>query len=347
VNRYLIIRFSSFGDIMQALPVAERIRQNDSTAEIHWLTRQDFSNVLKKHRALDGVWPLARKDGVRGLWRIARELSDEEFTHVYDAHSNVRSTVICWVLRVLSLVRLKKSFYLIRRSKNRFKRFLLFRFRRNLFPQPFRGAESYLTPLKAWFKDVSLPTGTLLNFDSDPLVLPEDIRHSKVIDFENAITLAPGAAWELKRWPDEHWLELITKTPSQAFILLGGSEDEALCKKIYEKAPERIVNLAGRLSWLQSLIVLQLTRGLVAADTGLMHAADIMGKPLIALLGPTAFGHPSRETSLTLDVPLSCRPCTKDGRGRCTNSQYKRCMIEISPAKVVEHLNRLTGLNHF
>jgi heptosyltransferase-2 len=74
-----------------------------------------------------------------------------------------------------------------------------------------------------------------------------------------------------------------------------------------------------------------------------MHAADIMGRTNLALIGPTAFGFPMRENSKILDVPLSCRPCTKDGRGRCHNPNHKACLTQIVPARVSQELQKVAN----
>ncbi len=339
-RRYLIIRFSSFGDIMQALPAATLIREKDPTAEIHWLTRSDFAPVVKSLEAIDQVWALRRQDGWRGLFRLIGELRRERFTHLYDAHSNLRSGLIIFALKLNAWVTGQFSTEWAHRSKDRLKRILLFRFRINLFEKPFRGAHSYLAPLKKWFGSAALLQNVSLNLDSEILQLPVGF------DLENTIALAPGAAWGLKLWPTENWQKLVRANPQFSYVLLGGPDDK-MCEEIVAAATSPAVNLAGRLSWLQSLQLIELSRGLVAGDTGLLHAADLMQKPAVAIIGPTAFGYPSHDSTLVAEIDLPCRPCTKDGRGRCHNSVMKRCLVELSADRVSVLMNQLRPNSEF
>src|SRR6185312_10157368 len=96
------------------------------------------------------------------------------------------------------------------------------------------------------------------------------------------------------------------------------------------------INFAGKLSWLECLKVVDQANLVIAGDTGLMHAADLLGRPTLALVGPTAFGFPKKLSSRILEVPLTCRPCTKDGRGNCRNAEYKACMTRIKPESVAQ-----------
>lgn len=352
MSKFLIIRFSSFGDIAQALFAAEALHKSHPHAEIHWLTRQDFSEFVESNPNITKVWALERRKGLRGLFSIVKELNREKFTHVYDAHNNLRSHVVSLSLKFFQpRIRFKK------RSKNRIQRFFLFRLGINLFPQPFKGAVSYLTPLADWTgkearvgAEINMETGT-------SSVLPPPLRlkfktplanlsHLSLSDLplSKMIVLAPSATWELKRWPIEHWIQLIESNPQSQFVLLGGPQDEH-CHEIAKAVSKTstVVNLTGQLSWSESAQVLTHAQAIVAGDTGLLHVADLIGKPAIAIIGPTAFGYPSRETSKILEVDLKCKPCTKDGRGRCRNTVYKRCLVEVTPERVAHALRRLTS----
>src|SRR5690606_22489281 len=114
---------------------------------------------------------------------------------------------------------------------------------------------------------------------------------------------APSAAWEMKRWPVEYWCELI-KQLRTSFILLGGPEDRFIAE-IASVAPDRTLNLAGRLSLVESSTLVQLADLVISGDTGILHVADLMERPTLALIGPTAFGYPSRRNSIVLEVPVS------------------------------------------
>ena len=97
--KILIIRFSSLGDIVQSLTAVDHLAHHFAQAEIHWVTREDFAELVSTHPGLKKVWSFRRQDGLKGLVQLAKTLRAEGFTHVYDAHSNVRSHLVSWILR--------------------------------------------------------------------------------------------------------------------------------------------------------------------------------------------------------------------------------------------------------
>ena len=94
------------------------------------------------------------------------------------------------------------------------------------------------------------------------------------------------------------------------------------------------MNLAGKVSLVETSRVIERASLVVSNDTGSLQVADQMERPTIALIGPTAFGYPSHATSIYLENPLWCQPCSKDGRGGCVNDLYKRCLVELAPERV-------------
>jgi len=81
---------------------------------------------------------------------------------------------------------------------------------------------------------------------------------------------------------------------------------------------------------------------IISADTGLLHVADVLGVKGISLMGPTAFGFTTSNFIRTLEIDMPCRPCTKDGRGHCTQPIYQACMVNIAPTIVANEVRQLT-----
>ncbi len=335
--KLLIIRFSSFGDIAQAIAVPRSFVDAHPGATVDWLTRSDFVGLLSQQPSITRVISYSRDDGLLALLHLAFSLASNGYTHVYDAHSNLRSSLVMAVFRVVQIFRfvIGRPLKLASRPKNRLRRFLFFKFRRPTLPRPFRGADSYHRPLLSWGLPATVPSGQqfhLKEIDLPNYVVSDLLRLRE--RFDSVVTLAPSAAWEMKRWPVEHWKKLLTEISESAFLLLGGKED-AFLEELSAIDPSRILNLAGRLTLEQSAAILLQSDLVIANDTGLLHVADQMERPTIALIGPTAFGYPSHSTSVFLERPLFCQPCSKDGRGGCLNSLYKRCLVELSPALVI------------
>ncbi len=325
--KILIIRFSSIGDIIQCMGVVSGIKNRFPDAQIHWITRKDMAQIVSIDNRIDKVWAFDKKSGYKGLVEMVKLLKLEKYDYIYDAHSNIRSNIVKRRLRST----LSATPKLVTRSKERFKRILLFKFGINRFPKPFRGVVSFREPLKKW---------RVTNFESNynDWKFPVEMEE-KFINIINphTITLVPSANWEMKRWPIEYWRKLIEELPSFNFIILAGPSD-TFCEQIKDVAPDRVENLAGKTTLLESLYLTQKSNIVVSGDTGFLHAADLFNTRSIALIGPTAFGYPSGEKSEVMEIELKCRPCTKDGNGKCVQTTYQRCMVEITPKMVAERV---------
>lgn len=286
--------------------------------------------ILAIDRRIDRIWAFDKREGFRGLWRMAGELRKERFDYVYDAHSNIRSNIL--KIRLRNCISGRPSMVL--RSKERWKRFLLFRLGINRFPQPFRGMVSFRKPLERWGIGTFPDTYREWRF-------PEDFngRLSPLIG-PDTVTLVASANWEMKRWPVGHWRRLIELLPEMRFLILAGPQD-AFCEEIRKAAPERTVNLAGKTSLLESCYIVYRSKVVVSADTGFMHAADLFGIPAFALMGQTAFGYPTGRSVRLLECDLPCRPCTKDGRGKCRQEVYQKCLVDITPDTVASRIAQL------
>lgn len=319
-HKILIIRFSSLGDIAQAFASAQLLKAADPSAVIHWVTRSDFHDFVFGVPSISHVWQLRRAEGFRGLVRLGLELRAQKFDLIYDAHSNMRSYV-------LSVLLWRPGIKLLRRPKERIKRFLLFTLRRNTFENPYRGAWSFVNPLR--------------NIFAFPAVLPaiEWQPRTPAAEVSDTILFAPSAAWELKKWPSEYWRELIGLLPNFKIGLLGGPEDHF--DDLVAVAPDRVRNFAGKMNWTETTQAIYDCKLVVSADTGALHIADNFNKKAIALIGPTAFGFPSRPNSKVLEVELWCRPCTKEGRSKCFNPEFKKCLKDIRPAIVAAKVQEL------
>ena len=333
--KILIIRFSSFGDVLQSLSIAGRLKLHFPKAEIHWVTRREFMPLIVTHPAVAHVWGLQPNGGLSGLISLGKELKSQKFTHIYDAHNNLRSRILSAILNgVLGWRRWSGQIKFIRRSIYRWRRFLLFRFHINLFPRPFSGQGALLEPLKAWGVTPIPPPVPQLFLNG--VVRFEELRVSPFI------ALAPSAAFPLKRWPIEYWADLIRLLPETRFVLLGGPNDQFL-STLVEVDPARVTNLAGHLTLEESARVVSLARGLVSNDTGLMHVAEQLGVPCLALMGPAPFGFPSRPLTQIFEIQLPCRPCSKHGQGPCVNPEFQKCLRDIRPTDVAQPLRRIAN----
>lgn len=325
-EKILILRFSSFGDVVQALSLPTKMKERFPNCEIHWAVREDLSSLLEGHPHITKVWKLPRHLGFQGLWALTLELAQIPWARVYDAHNNLRSLWIGWALRLKSWTSFRQMLFL-KKSQKRWKRFLLFQFRLDLYEKPLSGQRDLIEPLAAWGISRTLPQGQQL------FLKPQDFSNLESRLPKSFIALAPSAAYELKKWPLQNFKTLISILPQQNFVLLGGPEDKYL-QELTEGFSERVTNLAGSLSLRESAAVVARSELLVANDTGLLHVGEQLDHPTIALMGPAPFGYPSREQTKIMALNLKCRPCSKHGQGPCINPNFHQCLRDISPEQV-------------
>jgi heptosyltransferase-2 len=157
------------------------------------------------------------------------------------------------------------------------------------------------------------------------------------------ICLAPGAAHFTKRWPVESFLQLSEKVKHDykiKIVVLGGKDDVELGK--YLARPGQIYDLTGKLSLLESAVILSKSIAVVTNDSGLMHMATAVKVPVVAIFGSTVreFGFfPFKDPARVLENKnLSCRPCTHIGRSHCPRKHFD-CMLKIDSDIVYFELN--------
>lgn len=334
IKKVLIIRFSSFGDIVQSLAIPDYLTQKNPDCEIHWITRSEFYSLVSLNTNVKKIWSLNRNEGFRGLIALAFSLKNEKYDLIYDAHNNLRSNILFLLLKLF----FSKAQWLTR-SKSRIKRILLFTFKINLFPKPFKGISSFIEPIQKIYPSEGPYKNeiTQWNFDGKTISNVELILEAS----KNFIVLVPSAAWEMKRWPVEHWKELVRLLVNKNMIILGGKEDYHFCEEIKNVVPDKVKNLSGKLSLIESCHVISKASVVISADTGLLHVADVLGIHAISLMGPTAFGFTTSDKIKTLEIDLSCRPCSKDGRGTCSQNIYQKCMVDIKPESVANEVRHL------
>lgn len=325
--KILVIRFSSIGDLTQSLSIPALIKENHPQAEIHFLTRTDFTLLLNNNPQVKKVWAIDRKKGLSEIYHVSQELRKEKFDIIYDAHNNLRS----FFIRHLVPAETK-----IVKPMSRLKRFLLIYFKINLFEKPFSGQRDLLKPLEKIGITFRLPKPPLIFFDTaTELKVKSILDHHQLTRF---LVIVPSAAYALKRWPISHWKQLIENNSDKKIVILAGPTDQFTNElNVYS----HVINLTGQTSLLESAAIVNKAQAIVSNDTGLLHFSEQLGKKTIALMGPAPFGFPSRSTTVILEKNLKCRPCSKHGQGPCINPKFQECMTALSPVMVQDHLERL------
>jgi ADP-heptose:LPS heptosyltransferase len=323
--KVLVIRFSSIGDVTQALSIPSHIQSHYPHAEIHFLTKAEFKELVSSNPSIKKVWALDSNDS---LLKMISQLNQENFDYLYDAHNNLRSNLFYFLIRAQNK---------LQKPMERFKRFLLLKFKINKFEMPFSGQRDLLKPLVKWNIPFNLPLGPQIFFKAEALKLAEQILHQNNVSGP-FVAVAPSAAHLFKRWPIDKWKDFFSLLPETQFVILAGPSDHFTQE--FNTFPN-VKNLTGKTSLLESAAIIYFAEKVVSNDTGLLHFSEQLNKKTIALMGAAPFGFPSKPLTTIIKKDLPCWPCSKHGQGPCVNTEFHRCMNEITALEVKEALVRL------
>jgi heptosyltransferase-2 len=164
-------------------------------------------------------------------------------------------------------------------------------------------------------------------------------KHKPIWRGRPVLALCAGAEFgPSKRWPEDYYAEVAKQKLAEGWDvwLFGSPKDKPVTDKIMELTDHRCENISGRTELSETIALLSLVSGIVTNDSGLMHVAAALGKPLIAVYGSTspAFTPPLSKDATVLQLKLDCQPCFK----RTCPLQHHRCMKDIHPEQVLTHI---------
>ncbi len=318
-NKVLIIRLSSFGDILLTTPFVRSLKNQYPKIEIDYILREEYSDLLRFNPYLKKIFKFKRdeKENLKTL----SEIKKTNYDLIIDLQNNLRSKKIIADSNPVT----------VRFSKKTWRKFLLVKFKINHLkdaPQiPVRYAQ----------------TITGFQLDKNGLDLFTDrTADTRLTGKENLIGFCPGARHYTKRWLKEYYIKLGIKLTKAGctIVLFGGSIDLELCAEISKEIPGSI-DASTNDDILQTAADMKLCKAVVCNDSGLMHAAAASGTQVIAIFGSTVkeFGFtPYNCKYLILEnKSLNCRPCTHIGRDSCPKKHFK-CMKLIKPDFVFEQI---------
>jgi ADP-heptose:LPS heptosyltransferase len=321
--KFLVIRFSSIGDIVLTTPVVRCLKKQVPNAEVHYLTKRNFASIVENNPYVDKVHILEPNLGA-----LIKKLNSEKFDVVIDLHNNIRSARVKFGISAPSY-----SF-----AKLNLAKWLMVRFRINTLPG-LHIVDRYLSTVR--------PFGVNNDLEGLDYFIPEnDEVDISSIPFREYTGVVIGAAHATKRLPVVQLVALAGKIKGP-IVLLGGKEDVEIGEQISRSDPARIFNACGKYNLSQSASLVKQARAIVSHDTGLMHIAAAFHKPIISVWGNTIpeFGmYPyvsAGEFSLMSEVNgLACRPCSKIGYDKCPKGHFK-CMEQQDLDKIAEAVNKL------
>ena len=319
--KFLIVRFSSIGDIVLTTPVIRCLKKQVPGAEIHFLMKDAFRSVVEHNPYIDKLHVLAHS------WELMmEELKTEGYDYIIDLHHNLKT------------IRLKKelgikafSFYKLNVQK-----YIYTSLKINLLPRV-HIVDRYLNTVKS-FGVKNDGAGLDYFITKEEETRERDIPASHYAGY---IACVIGAAHGTKRWPVHKWKDFCASL-DHPVILLGGKEDASRANEIASVDNVKVYNACGKFSINESADLVKKAKVVVTHDTGLMHIAAAYKRPIISLWGNTvpSFGmypyygdnYLTGRSQKPFDIiqvnKLWCRPCSKIGYDRCPLGHFK-CMEKI------------------
>lgn len=301
MEKILIIKPSSLGDILHALQVVETIREcrGSENVEITWLVRDIFAPLLEACSTVDRTIIYERKKGFRGIWELGQRLKRERFDLVLDMQGLARSAY--WA----KCVRASKK---IGRGDGReFSRF----FFRELSGEPKNGFKNShaVEILLQFLPKIGLPAELRGSVKFPGARLSDELEKTFAGADAAPILLFPDSRRAEKEWPKFAELTplLLKKFPDSQVVWVGQSNLKA--DPAWENHP-KFLNLMGKTRLAEVIALIARARFCVTNDSGPMHIAAAMSVPVLGLFGPTS---PQLYGPFPLTRPVNRVLCAPDG----------------------------------
>lgn len=345
-QRVLLIKISSMGDLIHALPALSDAANAVPGIRFDWVADQSFAEIPGWHPAVNRVITSNHRVWKKNLWRslrhgdlqrFHRDLNTDNYHLVVDCQSSLKSAAVAMLRRIggkqgevhglnKACVREKPAHWFYTQRHFAAKTLHSITRQRSLMAQALGYAVPDTPP------DYGLNRGNFANADID---LPE-----------RYVFLVHNASWVTKLWPERHWQHLIALAIEAGYSVLlpCGSEAERL-RAEHITAPYDKAHSLPRMSLSRLATVMDKAAGAVCCDTGLGHIAAALGIPAVSLYGPTdakligATGQNQLHV-IASSENYSCAPCY---RGTCKyeGQETSACMQSFAPEAVWDDLENL------
>jgi ADP-heptose:LPS heptosyltransferase len=318
IKKILIIRFSSFGDIVLTYPFITQLRKVFPNSQIDFLTKEKFEPLVKMHKDVNSIIEYSGEQ----LKELRSMIKKNNYDLIFDIHKNIRS-----VSSTLFTHPEK-----IRYKKGTFKKLLLVAFKINLIENVVPVYKRYLLALdKIHILDNFDFSIADLDFSREPIVKGP------------YILIAPSSKHFTKTLPKEKFEQIIKGIKDKKIVLIGEKlgEDSNICNYLSGKS-ENVINICGKSDFNTLANLIFNSELVVCNDSGVLHLAEALNKKVIVFFGSTVkeFGfYPQLKSTIVFENnDLKCRPCTHIGKNNCPKKHFK-CLNDININEIINKIN--------
>jgi len=330
LKKILIIQTASLGDVILATPLIEKLHQFYPESTIDFLLKDGYQPLLRNHPYINSLiaWDKNEKK-YSNLKEIIKHIRKKK----YNLLINLQRFASSGLITVLSAAELKIGF-----NKNPFSFLFDTKVKHILNSNNSSGHE-----IDRNLKLIEKLTDT----ERFPVKLyPSKHDYAKMSQYKtNAyITISPGSLWFTKKYPEEKWIEFISSIDNNLNIFLLGSHDDVkLCNEIIDRSRNsNCMILAGKLSFLESAVLMKDALMNYVNDSAPLHLASSVNAPVTAIFCSTVpeFGFgPLSERSFIVQTKktLDCKPCGNHGLNKCPKDHFE-CALTINNEQLLENI---------
>ena len=326
--RVLVVQTASIGDVILTTPIMEKIHAVYPNAQIDICIESRSSSLFVNHPYLNRVFVWKKSPNKYAqLFQLIKEIRKQHYNYVI----NVNRFFAAGLVTMLA----KKNYS--------------FGFDKN--PLSFLFTKKYPHEFAKNLHETDRNQRLIeLITDKQPAAMklyPDEAAYNKIESLKESpyICISPTSLWFTKQYPKQRWIEFISAVPENITVFLLGSKADAEYANdiMLNTTHQRIKNLCGTLSLLESAALMAGATMNYVNDSAPMHLASAMDAPLTAIFCSTVtdFGFgpmSSRSTVIETEEKLACRPCGLHGKKACP-LQHFACGYGISIDKLLTQLN--------
>jgi len=334
MKRILLIKLTSLGDLIHALPALTDAMRAHPGLKFDWVIDENFAEVAKWHESVEGIyttnhrlWRKGLLDAIGPISRLVQEIRKTRYDLIIDGQGNFKTALMSLFLKGPTAGFDRHS---VRET------IASFAYQRKYPASKSAHAIDRLRQLFALSLDYPCPTTPpefLIN--RDRFVIPSLLLPEKYIVFIH------NASWKTKLWPEEYGKRLMEMIAQRGYTILlpwGNREEKERAERM---ACNNQVQVLPKLSLSEIGFVLSKALACVCMDTGLSHLVAALNIPSVTLYGSTDSGliGASGKNQRHLQSTLSCAPCNKKKcRFPTVSSISPPCLAQLTPERVFEEL---------
>jgi heptosyltransferase-2 len=324
MQKILIIQTAFIGDVILATPLIGNLKTQFPDAKIDFLVKNGNQSLLRNDPNLNEILVFDKKKKVASLLELLIKIRAKKYDIVINLHRFASSGILTFLSGAKQKLGFKKNPFSFAYTQS--------------FPHEIGNGKHEVD------RNLELIKHLTSSLNRQPKLYPsiEDFEAVKTYQIENYYCLAPASVWFTKQAPKEIWLKLIAKltVENSTIYLLGGPDDRGLCEEIKAKTnSEKVINLAGKLSLMQSAALMKNARRNFVNDSGPLHLASAINAPVTAFFCSTSplfgFGPLSDDSEIIEVENLACRPCGLHGHKECPKGNF-RCGNELISLPSIE-----------